>query len=171
MSQPTVSHLLFLMLRINEIRCNRKQAILDRPISHTSPLHPSTPMLPIFRLAQMQRLRRPILRRKGQEHVAVFARLLGRPRRLVLDHIIRPSILFRRCLLRETKLWEWQNGQGFLRDGHVGGDPVAHFAPFGVVARWRIRIRECDYIGHLLRLVVASHSVGDAVQDNVWLVL
>lgn len=82
----------------------------------------------------MQSLRSAVDRRQRNEDVPVLASLGRRAGRLVRHDICQ--IL----LVAEQKSVSVRS----RRQVHVCGDPVADLAPFGVVARWRVRVRESD---------------------------
>jgi len=129
--------LLFLILRIKEIRSNHNQLILHHP-----PPQPNSPPLiiippppPVLGLTQMQLLSRGVAGRQHQERIPVLAGAGRRARRLIRHDMLN----LRRGI-----------GVG-RRQAEAGGDPVAHLAPAGVVAARRVRVRQGDRVVHLTR--------------------
>lgn len=139
------TYLLLLILRIYEVGRHRHQFIRVCPISYTATLL-TAPMLTILWLRQVQRLRRPIPWRKHEEHISVLTSLGRRTRRLILNDVVRTTLLSN-ILLNETVLGERQDGESPRRDGNVGCDPMAHLTPFRVLARGRVGVSQCDDIG------------------------
>ena len=78
----------------------------------------------------------------------MLASLGRRARRLVLDDIIGCALLFG-ALLCKAELGEREDGEGVLFYGNVCCDPVAEFAPFGVVAGWSVWVCERDDVGRV----------------------
>lgn len=136
--------LLFLVLRIHEVRRHGHQLVRLRPIPHATFLL-ATPMLTVLWFRQVQRLRRPIPRRKHKEYIAVLACLWWWTWGLVLNDIVRAALLTN-ILLDEVMLGKGENIKGPRRDRDVGCDPVAHLAPFRVFARGRIGVGQYDDI-------------------------
>jgi hypothetical protein len=81
--------LLLLIFRIHKLRPDRNQTHLLRPLPNSLPLLPSSPMLSVLGLLQMQSACGSVLRRKHKKHISMFSRLWWRAWRLVGHHIIR----------------------------------------------------------------------------------
>ena len=142
----SVNLLLLLILRIHKVGSHGNQLVRLSPLPHTSILLTRAPMLSVLRHGQVQRLRRTVLRREHEKDIAMLAGLGWRARRLVLDHIVRTTS-FLDVLLDETMLRKREDGEGSWSYRDVGGNPMAHFAPFGVVAGRCIGICERDDVG------------------------
>lgn len=90
-----------------------------------------TPVLPIVRFAQMQLVRRVVLRCQGNKDIAMLARLRWRTWRLVRHDVqgslVELIVIIIVIIFRLGKL-------------DISGNPMADLAPFWVVSAWRIRI-------------------------------
>jgi hypothetical protein len=76
----------------------------------------------------------------------MLASLGWRARRLILNHIVRTTRVID-VLLDETMLRKWEDGEGSRSYRDIGGNPMAHFAPFRIVAGRCIGVCEGDDVG------------------------
>lgn len=138
---------------------NRLQTVCFRPVSYTVTLLSGTPVLPVFRFRNVERIRRPVGGCKCQKHVAVLSRLGRRSWRLVWHDFLE---------IRELDFGARLIGR--FGESQTRCNEMTELGPLWVVSRRRIGVGHRDDVSHV-RAAERRRRIGCVTQGNVRLVL